>query len=623
MFVCLIKARIIRTMGRTFFSAFLLLTVSSYDIFSKNNLHFFKCYEKIEVVPEQNKFISYTRCTGNSMKEASPVYVHYAEMQFVTDLKASYLDPTGKSVEMNPKSFTLNDISSENFYENIHEYKINFPVTNFFEYSFTQVTVELMKLSLLDLNKMFICDTEEYEIVLPKGYTLLYKICNVDSNSTVRIDSAVETNVTRYHFISFNKISDKTTDEMTKSYYMPFALKTLPAIKILVIPDTKKSNPEKYFNDWYLKIISSLPEISRRNYKEITSQVTNEKDTDAFIGDVFRFVQKKIKYLSIENGLEAFTPRDPNSILQNKQGDCKDMALLLHSALEHYGVKSYLALAATLDYPFDTDFPSLSSGDHMICAVHRNNRWMFLDATEFFCEYGMPSTAIQQKHVFIMSKDTCAYLPVPAVDASLNQCNFDVSFRVGKELSDGKFKYDFRHLSANFYKYIRQNSTDEQFTIAMNSMFKDLTNGCSHESLTVNASDTMMQFSGILKAGTAGLNSYGNQTYLPVDFMPYLDWLPKNFKMSNALIVNSSLNKKGHLTLSFDNAVHLKNARKKSFNENGFQFEITFAQPDDHTISVDSDLLFNDVVIRQEQLPAFRKMILFITGELNKGIIYE
>jgi hypothetical protein len=608
---------------KIFSSAFLLLNLISVFSYSRNNLHYFKWHETISIYPDQNRFLSKIVCSGSTINESSSLYISYDELERIGSLKAIFKTQEGKFSTIDSSEVTNNAVSGNDFYEGLHEYKINMPSTSYFELSYSKSTDELMKLAALNLNPSFICDTAEYDITIPEGYRLLYKICNVDSTVSVSLDSVWENESLRYRIIALNKITEKTTEEMKMNYLLPSSVKIFPAIKTIVIPEQKEISVQKYFDSWFINVTSTVPELSKTNYKVISNEISMTKDTEIVIAKVFSYVKSKIKYLSIENGIAAYKPRDPNSILEDKQGDCKDMAFLIYSILKRYGIKSSLALAATLEHPFDWDFPSLASGNHMICAVKVKGNWIFLDATENICEFGFPSDPIQNKHVLIIDKDTSEYRLVPAVEASVNASSFNITFHVSNELAEGKFDYQFKHCSANNYKYMNQNMNNSNFILSISQVFKDLTNGGFHEDIVYTKSDSSINFHGAIKVKSGILSTFNNQTYLPIDFMPYLDWLPKAHKITHPVICYSTLNKKGNLILKFDHPIHLKNERAKRFDEKGFQFQIAISQPDPTTIAVSSDLMYNDVVIKQDALAAYRKMIVFINAELNKGIIYE
>jgi hypothetical protein len=400
----------------------------------------------------------------------------------------------------------------------------------------------------------------------------------------------------------------------------PIFLQSVPAIKLVVVAASEKSNPEAALNNWCLNLYDDIPKLSKNTFEEIMPETGPLNDTDALIKSVFHFVQQKIKYIDIENGMNAFRPRDPNMVYKNRQGDCKDMSFLLYSILKHYGINAYIALSASIQHPFDMDFPSLASANHNICALKRNASWIFLDATESECEYGTPSIQIQGKQVFIVGKNMAIYVKVKPVPAISNKSDFAVSFKVADE---GRFSYTFSHSSASQYKnlYASLNKTD--LDLYLKAIFKSLADGCNHELNPVFRTDSSITFTGTLSPNGPAMNTFSGQTYFSLDFMPYLDQLPKIFKVTDPLICYSTLNKRSKAEFVFDVPVHLKNSRTKKFEENGFVFEFSVEQPDANHITASTKLLYDDVTITGSRLESYRKMILYITTELRKGIVYE
>jgi hypothetical protein len=82
------------------------------------------------------------------------------------------------------------------------------------------------------------------------------------------------------------------------------------------------------------------------------------------------FVQKDIRYVSIQIGIGGFQPHSAQSILANRYGDCKDKATLLAAMLKALDIESFYLIvntdrgAVTLESPV-----SLYSFNHAILAI--------------------------------------------------------------------------------------------------------------------------------------------------------------------------------------------------------------------------------------------------------------
>ncbi len=115
-------------------------------------------------------------------------------------------------------------------------------------------------------------------------------------------------------------------------------------------------------------------------------------DPPAKVAGLARRVRSDISYTAIEFGYRAIIPHPAATTLQNRFGDCKDQAVLLHSLLTAAGLPSHLALIHS-SAPLHPDFPALSQFDHMIVAIPvGNGRYDFIDPTDKFLE-PVPGTA--------------------------------------------------------------------------------------------------------------------------------------------------------------------------------------------------------------------------------------
>lgn len=117
-----------------------------------------------------------------------------------------------------------------------------------------------------------------------------------------------------------------------------------------------------------------------------TRALNGIKDPAAKVAALARRVRTDISYTAIEFGYRAIVPHPAATTLQNRFGDCKDQAVLLHSLLTAAGLPSHLALIHS-SVPLHPDFPSLSQFDHMIVAVPTGNgHFDFIDPTDKFLE---------------------------------------------------------------------------------------------------------------------------------------------------------------------------------------------------------------------------------------------
>lgn len=94
------------------------------------------------------------------------------------------------------------------------------------------------------------------------------------------------------------------------------------------------------------------------------------------------FAQNHIRYSGNENGIYSHKPHDPDYVIRNRFGDCKDKSLLLTELLGCFDVKAYPVLLNTyVGKHIESYVPSLGKFDHCIAAIEYNNQLHYIDPT--------------------------------------------------------------------------------------------------------------------------------------------------------------------------------------------------------------------------------------------------
>ena len=139
-------------------------------------------------------------------------------------------------------------------------------------------------------------------------------------------------------------------------------------------------------------------------------------DRDSIIDNIYRYVQRKVRYVAYEEGEAGFRPDLPAEVLRKNYGDCKGMALLLTTLLRRAGIEANIAAIGTKHIPYNiTEVPSLGSTNHMICIVPAENDTLFLDATyEYISSRDIPG-GIQGKDAMMFTDDGYRMVNVPVL----------------------------------------------------------------------------------------------------------------------------------------------------------------------------------------------------------------
>ncbi len=148
----------------------------------------------------------------------------------------------------------------------------------------------------------------------------------------------------------------------------------------------------------------------------IAEAVNGATNRDSIIDNIYRYVQRKVRYVAYEEGEAGYRPDLPAEVLRKNYGDCKGMALLLATLLNRVGIEADVAAIGTKRIPYKiADVPSLGATNHMICIVPTENDTLFLDATcEYISSRDIPG-GIQGKDAMMFTADGYRMVNVPVL----------------------------------------------------------------------------------------------------------------------------------------------------------------------------------------------------------------
>lgn len=108
---------------------------------------------------------------------------------------------------------------------------------------------------------------------------------------------------------------------------------------------------------------------------------SSKNDVD-FFQKALSFVQDEIRYFGVELGENTHKPTDPNIVVKQRFGDCKDKALLLCTLLEKRGIEAWPALvSSSREHTISDYLPSPYVFNHVICKVIIGEKIFWVDGT--------------------------------------------------------------------------------------------------------------------------------------------------------------------------------------------------------------------------------------------------
>ncbi|MBI2268987.1 MAG: DUF3857 domain-containing protein [Bacteroidetes bacterium] len=175
----------------------------------------------------------------------------------------------------------------------------------------------------------------------------------------------------------------------------------------------------KKYDDTKLKII--IDSVKKQYHGNIDEQISSLVD----------FTQNHIRYLGNTAGIYSHQPHQPDYVIENRYGDCKDKSLFLCELLKQIDIKSFPVLLNTeKTKSVRTDNPSLREFNHCILAIEFEDRLYFIDPTYSFQRGNFKNKKISNYTTgFILNNNENGFIEIPSDTTSkiVISENFDIN----------------------------------------------------------------------------------------------------------------------------------------------------------------------------------------------------
>ncbi|WP_046759159.1 DUF3857 domain-containing transglutaminase family protein [Kordia jejudonensis] len=387
------------------------------------------------------------------------------------DIEAITHLPDGKTVEVDYIE-TKHEFDDGIFYSDQQTKNFTFPAVTkgaITDLKYKEIISDPHFLGLFRFGTFAPTKKAELTIEFPKNIQIGYREFHTE-NVPVNFTKEETKNSFVYRW-SVENVSKFTGEEDSEAalYYLPHIIihiknyeengKTIPVL----------SNVTDLYS-WYASLAKQVDENDLEKVYQIAESIASKHTTDRDKAEaIFNWVQGNITYVAFEDGLGGFIPRGAASVCKNRYGDCKDMANLLYVMLNHVGIPSYRAWIGTRDRPYlYEEVPTPMVDNHMITATVIDNDTIFIDGTDSYVNFGMPSSFTQTKEALIgITPEQFILKKVPKLASEKSKAivNTSISFEDGRinakeeRLLTGYEKVDF----VTGYLYKKKDITEEEF----------------------------------------------------------------------------------------------------------------------------------------------------------------
>lgn len=163
----------------------------------------------------------------------------------------------------------------------------------------------------------------------------------------------------------------------------------------------------KNFGSWvYESLLKGTDEIPLETQNKIKALVGNEKDPLKITKIIYKYVQDKTRYISIQLGIGGWKPMLAKDVDRLGYGDCKALTNYTRALLSVVGVPSYYTIiyGDTQRRDLHQDFVSMQ-GNHVILAVPIGNKIHWLECTNQINPFGFQGDFTDNRFALMVKPD--------------------------------------------------------------------------------------------------------------------------------------------------------------------------------------------------------------------------
>jgi len=369
---------------------------------------------------------------------ASVLSIGYDKMIRVTSISGTIYDAAGDRVRT-IKSSEILDYSAYDGFSLYSDNRMKYIDPKYFSYPFTiEYEVELNLKSVLFLPDFYVfkgynsaVERAKYQITAPSDF----KINIRESGGMPACVQTKKDNNTIYSWQYDNFIARRQEPYSTApSHQYPF---------VMVSP--YKFQYDSYSggtDSWgtFGRFIKSLNDgkqvLPESTVSEIRNLIKDSPSTRASIERIYRFSQKKNRYVSIQEGIGGMQPFEAETVDRLSYGDCKALSNYVMALLSAAGIESHYSLiqAGSVIEPVYADFV-MDYFNHVVLCVPNNGDTVWLECTNPHLPAGYIGSFTDDRYALMITPDGGKLVRTPSYTHTNNVTSSRSNYHISP---DGK-----------------------------------------------------------------------------------------------------------------------------------------------------------------------------------------
>lgn len=207
--------------------------------------------------------------------------------------------------------------------------------------------------------------------------------------------------------------------------------------------------------------VNTLPPARAEEFRKMTANFKTDKEKAKFL---YEYLQKNMRYVSIQLGIGGLKPFAASFVDQKKYGDCKALSNYMYAMLKAVNIPANYALIRAGENSEPADFAfSQNRFNHAILCIPFKNDTTWLECTSDTQPFGVLGTFTENRNALLITETGGKLVSTPKTKAVNNAFNSNVNIKLnadGSAVSTIKLKNtgEFRSMMLG----VAEMSVDEQ-----------------------------------------------------------------------------------------------------------------------------------------------------------------
>lgn len=379
------------------------------------------------------------------------------------------------------------------------------------------------------------------------------------------------------------------------------------------------------FGDWVnQEMLKNTDVIEPETISKLKNLIGEEKDNLKIAEIIYKYVQDKTRYVSIQLGVGGWKPMLAKDVDRLGYGDCKALTNYTRSLLKAFNIDSYYTIVYSGSNKMDLqeDFVSMQ-GDHAILGIPNNNTNVWLECTSQTQPFGFQGDFTDDRKVLIISPEASKIVKTSSYN---NEKNSQKTETIINFLEEGKINCNVSILSKGII-YDNKLNLELKSKAELNKFYNsylDKINNKNFEQIEVVNNRKSLEFTENLKfSATEFVQKSGNRYIIPINVINPISYVPYNYEeRNNPFEIDRGYFLDDEVVFNYPANFSLESIPQNVTIENEFgKYEVQIDRKENNSLVLRRKLLLKKGFYTSEKYNSYRKFRETIAKTENLKIV--